>query len=60
VLAGGRLILVNSNGRMLEVGAVDGKVGRETKAGSRFTLNPIVADNMLYLLDGKGNITAWR
>jgi len=60
VLAGGRLILVNSDGRMLEVAAADGKIGRITKVGKAFTLPPIVADNMLYLLDGKGSITAWR
>jgi len=60
VLAGGRLVLVNSDGRLLEISATDGKIGRETKVGKRFTLDPIVANNTLYLLDGEGKISAWR
>jgi len=61
VLAGGRLLLVNSLGRLVEVGVADGKVGssiRASKAG--FYLPPIVANNTLYLLDAKGKISTWR
>lgn len=60
VLAGGRLMLVNTLGQLVEVG-IDGKVGatrRVSKAG--FYLGPVVADNMLALVDAKGRITTWR
>jgi outer membrane protein assembly factor BamB len=60
VLAGGRLLLVNSNGQLLNVAAETGKAGAPSKAGKNFYLPPVVADNMMYLLDGKGRITAWR
>jgi outer membrane protein assembly factor BamB len=60
VLAGGRLILVNSIGQMQVVAPDTGKAAEPTKAGKQFYLPPVVADNMLYLIDGKGRITGWR
>jgi outer membrane protein assembly factor BamB len=60
VLAGGRLLLVNSIGQLLTVTPETGQVGTPVKAGNDFYLPPIVADNMMYLVDGKGRITAWR
>ena len=60
VLAGGRLLLVNTLGQLVNVAVADGKLGTSTKAGKDFYLSPIVADNMLYLLDGKGRLSSWR
>ncbi|WP_294395192.1 PQQ-binding-like beta-propeller repeat protein [uncultured Sphingomonas sp.] len=60
VLAGGRLMLVNSIGQMQPVAPDTGKAAEPTKAGKQFYLPPVVADNMLYLIDGKGRITGWR
>jgi outer membrane protein assembly factor BamB len=60
VLAGGRLLLVNSRGQLLNVAVEDGKIGTSVKAGKGFYLQPVVANNVLYLLDAKGRLSAWR
>ena len=60
VLAGGRLLLVNSNGQLVNVAIADGKIGTSVKAGKGFYLAPVVANNMLYLLDAKGRLTTWQ
>ena len=61
VLAGGRLLLVNSRGMLVNVDVTNGKVGASIKASKAgFYLGPIVADNTLYLLDAKGRISTWR
>ena len=59
-LAGGRLLLVNSEGRLLNVAVADGKIGASVKAGKGFYLPPVVANNRLYLLDAKGKISTWH
>ncbi|UAK25381.1 PQQ-like beta-propeller repeat protein [Sphingomonas nostoxanthinifaciens] len=61
ILAGGRLVLVNTLGEMVQVKVADGKVmSTQRKAGKGFYLSPIVANNTLYTLDQKGKLTAWR
>lgn len=60
VLAGGRLLLVNTLGELANVDAATGKAGTSVKAGKGFYLAPIVADNILYLIDAKGRLTTWR
>ena len=60
VLAGDRLIVASSEGRLVNVSPTDGKVQSETKAGGAVLLPPIVADNTLYILDNDGRLTAWR
>jgi outer membrane protein assembly factor BamB len=60
VLAGGRLLLVSTTGKLVNVGVADGKIGTSIKAGKGFYLPPVVANNMLYLLDAKGKLTTWR
>jgi len=60
VLAGGRLMLVSDGGKLVNVAVADGKIGTETNAGKGFYLPPVVANNMLYLLDDKGRISTWR
>lgn len=60
VLAGGRLLVVDSRGMLTNVGVADGKIGTSVKAGKGFYMPPIVANNMLYLIDIKGRLSTWR
>lgn len=60
ILAGGRLILANSRGEVASVSPEDGSVGQTFEGGDSFSLSPIVANNMVYTLDDKGRITAYR
>jgi outer membrane protein assembly factor BamB len=61
VLAGGRLVLTNSLGELAYASVTDGKVqSSERVAKSPFTLAPVVANNMMYLLSSDGRLTAWR
>ncbi len=57
---GGRLIVASSEGRMASVAIADGKVSPMPKIGNPVYQPPVVANNMLYILDAKGNLTAWR
>lgn len=61
VLAGGRLVLVNSIGQIAYVAPETGKVQSIEKAGKApFNLPPVVAGNMMYLLGSDGRLSAWR
>ena len=60
VLAGDRLWLTNSRGELVSVSAADGSVQATVKAGERFSLPPVVANQTMYLLGGDGRITAYR
>jgi outer membrane protein assembly factor BamB len=60
VLAGGRLIVASSDGRLANVDPTTGTVQNETKAGGPVTLPLVVAGNTLYVLTDDGRLTAWR
>ncbi len=60
VLAGDRLVLVNSLGAMVSVAAADGKLLSSDNVGAEVYLGPVVANSMLYVLDNSGKITAYR
>lgn len=60
VLAGGRLILVSTRGIMAYVDPVTGSVQSEQDLGNSMTLSPVVAQNMLYVLDNSGRLMAFR
>lgn len=60
VLAGGRLILVNSRGEIVFASPQDGHVERTIETKSTFSLPPVVANDTLYLLDHDGQILAYR
>ncbi len=60
ILAGGRLILTNTLGQLVEVGVADGAVGRTIKLGDTIYAAPIVADNMLFVLTDGGKLVAYR
>jgi outer membrane protein assembly factor BamB len=60
VMAGGRLIIVGSNGSLLTISPYDGKVIDRRAVDARITLPPVVAGGTIYLLDGDGNLSAHR
>lgn len=60
VLAGGRLIVASSEGHTASVSVEDGKISMMPKIGNPVYQPPVVANDMLYILDSKGNLTAWR
>ncbi len=60
VLGGNRLFLVSSAGAMTQVNPADGSVLGQSDLKVSATLSPVIADNMLYILDDSGRITAWR
>ncbi len=60
VLAGGRLILAGSEGRVVEVQPENGTVIREWEAEGTVSIPPIVANNTLFLLDRDGKLSAYR
>ena len=60
VLAGGRLIAVNSEGQLVEFSPTDGSVLATTEFKTPLSQPPIVANNVLYILADDGRITAWR
>ncbi len=60
VLAGGRLITVNSRGAMWSVSPADGTATPLADLQSDVSLAPVVANNMLYVLDDKGRVSAFR
>jgi outer membrane protein assembly factor BamB len=60
ILAGGRLMAVSSDRRMISVNPADGAVQGTTDIPGATRLAPLVANNMLYVMDDSGRITAWR
>ena len=60
ILAGSRLIVASSDGRLINIDPTDGKLQNETKADGSVTLAPIVAGNTMYVLTDDGRLTAWR
>lgn len=60
ILAGGRLVLLNSEGEIVSANIADGKIASTIRHGESLTLAPIVANNTLYVLDDKGRLTAYR
>lgn len=60
ILAGGRLIAVNSEGQLVEFSPTDGSTLATTEFKSPLSQAPVVANNILYILADDGRITAWR
>lgn len=60
VLAGGRLILLGSNGTLINFDPVTGSFQSQTQIGERISLPPVVAGSTLYILDDTGRLRAWR
>jgi outer membrane protein assembly factor BamB len=60
VLAGGRLIVAGSHGRILEIIPQDGIIVRDWEAGDSFRIAPAVANGVLYLLDNNGTLRSFK
>ena len=60
VLAGNRLIVAGSNGRILEADPDTGKITNEWDAEGPVTISPIVAGGTLYLLSDDGALSAYK
>lgn len=60
VIAGNRLILANSEGQIANVSPVDGTVQSVVDTKVPISLPPVVAGGTLYILNDRGQLTAWR
>ncbi|MBL0924143.1 MAG: PQQ-binding-like beta-propeller repeat protein [Sphingomonadaceae bacterium] len=60
VLAGGRLIVVNSRGQLWAVAPEEGAATQIVDLKSDVSLAPVVANQTLYVLDDGGRISAFR
>ena len=60
VLAGNRLILVGSNGTLININPADGSFQSQTKAGDSISVPPVVAGGTLYILTDGGRLVAYR
>jgi outer membrane protein assembly factor BamB len=60
VLAGGRLILVGSNGTIIFIDPATGSFQSQTSAGAGVSLPPVVANSTLYVFDDSGRLSAFR
>ena len=60
VLAGGKLVLVSSEGEMAFVNPADGKTLMRRKIGDAMSLPPVAAGGMLYILTETGRLIAYR
>lgn len=60
VLAGGRLIVANTQGEVLQLSVANGTVSPMFELHAAVSVPPIVANQTLYLLDDKGRISAFR
>ena len=60
VLAGGRLILVGSNGTLINFDPATGNFQSQTTLRVPITQAPVVANSTLYILDDEGRLHAFR
>jgi outer membrane protein assembly factor BamB len=60
ILAGGRLIVVGSNGVMINIDPVTGSFQSQTNAGAGISQGPVVANSTLYIYDDSGRLSAFR
>lgn len=60
VLAGGKLYLTGTHGKMIAVSPQNGEIYNEYKLKSGTTQPPIVADGTIFVLTGKGDLEAFR
>jgi outer membrane protein assembly factor BamB len=60
VLANGRLIVANSRGEIWSVSSGEGAASMLVDIKAPVSVPPIVANNMLYILDDSGRLNAFR
>ncbi len=60
ILAGNRLIIASSEGALINIDPSNGSFQSQTNIKGSVHLQPIVANNTLYILDDDGRLRAWR
>lgn len=60
ILAGGRLIVAGTKGKVIEISPETGEIIRDWDSGDTIHISPIVAGGTLYILDEKGTLSAYR
>jgi outer membrane protein assembly factor BamB len=60
VLAGGHLVLVSSEGKIIKVSPVTGEIAAEENIGEGSVISPIVANKKVYVLTEQGKVIAMR
>lgn len=60
VLAGGRLIVVGTNGALISADPSTGAIQAQTNVGAGISVSPVVANSTLYILDNRGRLNAFR
>mgnify|MGYP001970832524 CR=1 FL=1 len=60
VLASNMLYMANSRGEIWQASVGEGSASMLTKVSDSVSLPPVVANNMMYVLDDSGTITAFR
>jgi outer membrane protein assembly factor BamB len=60
ILAGGRLIVVGSNGVLVNVDPATGSYQSQTNVGAGISQEPVVANSTLYIFDDRGQLHAFR
>jgi outer membrane protein assembly factor BamB len=60
ILAGGRLIVVGSNGVLVNIDPATGNYQSQTRVGAGISLPPVVADSTLYVYDDDARLHAFR
>lgn len=60
ILASGRLFITSSVGYVVEIDAVTGETVRNWEAEAGVKISPVISNGILFLLDEKGRLTAYR
>lgn len=60
VFAGGRLIVIDPDGMVIDISPKDGSVIRTFDSGDPVAVAPVVANETLYLLHTDGTLSAWK
>jgi len=60
ILAGGRLIVVGSNGAVVSIDPATGNFQSQTTVGTGISVAPVVANSTLYIYDDRGRLHAFR
>jgi outer membrane protein assembly factor BamB len=60
ILAGGRLIVVGSNGVLVNIDPATGSFQSQTNVGAGISLAPVVANSTLYVYDDNARLHAFR
>jgi outer membrane protein assembly factor BamB len=60
VLAGNRLIVTGSNGALIFVDPTTGAFQGQTSIGTSVSLSPVIANSTLYIMDDRGQLSAFK